>query len=335
MNPSLRHQLIGTTCILLLLFANSALAADRADVPEATVGVRVDRMAEASTSGEVHEWTAPYNHVVVLLDASRSFWGPSREKGTANRVPGEEALRLLQEYSGVAAAAPTRRGEGMDHYTIIAVDAHPDVIWDGSRLQLAQLTPERLREMLAMRDEFALATDIGAAFEEAARAFRHQEAATNRILISFCDLINEKPTTSFRAATPPSGNPPSDIDWENFRDVTMGYYFASTDFRYQPDRKWRDALEKNGFMMKPGTILSFSQVLTSGIKIEPPARANAKVDTEKAGRIRENLTFYAVSGGKVLLTVLALFALGTFGLPWLARAEKKRRSVRNKAATAR
>lgn len=248
---------------------------------------------------------APYNVVVIVLDTSESFQRPWRAVGLAGKIPAHEALRLVQRFLEEAAAQRRRRTEGRDQYFLVAADAASQLIWSGSRDQLARLTPEHLTARLAIRKQFAACTDLEGALNEAARILRDHPSAEKWVL-AFSDLLHEPPRGSYASCAPASGMPPAGIRWDDLGQARLGFYFVSKDFPHRPDEKWRAALEGQSLS---AVFLDAAQAMSADVSLTPPPAARYRPTQEQVqqagGRLR------TVTDG---LRMLAWLTAGGFGL---------------------
>src|SRR3989304_2508925 len=117
-------------------------------------------------------YVAPYNLVVIVLDTSRSFQIPSRQPGVEGKVLSAEAIRIVLQFFQEGANQKRRRTAGKDLYYLVAADAASQVIWSGTREQLAELTADVLASKLAIRKQFAGCTDLKSSMKAAARVLR-------------------------------------------------------------------------------------------------------------------------------------------------------------------
>jgi hypothetical protein len=306
-------RVLGPALALVLMGPAPSLLAQEPGAP-APGQLRLDQAAQSPEEGGRKRWVAPYNQVVVLLDASGSFWRPARDVGLPGVVPGVEALRMLQDFAARTGAERGRRTDGIDAYSIVAVDAHPDIVWSGTRQDLAALQPDVLERILRTRAAYRQCTDVAGAFAEAIRNF--QTDAARRYLIVFSDLIHEPPAQSFTDCAPAQGSPP-DINWDALSGTAVGLYFVSSDFRYQADRRWRDALERHGFAVGDAGVLSLPQALSRGVHLAPPSRA---VHTYTAAEREEGRARLAEAKGFLKHVVLVAFVLCVGGYLLLRRA---------------
>jgi hypothetical protein len=265
----------------------------------------------------------PYNVVVVVLDTSMSFQQPSREPGVVGKVLFAEALGAVQRYLGEASTRRERRREGEDLYFIVAADAASQLIWSGSRQALTGLTPEVLRDKLAVRKQFALCTDVGAALNAAAAIVSEHARASERVVLIFSDLITEPPVGSYSRCAKPTGAPPADIRWDLLSEASLGFYFVSKEFAYgRPDQQWMDELSRRGIAAR---FLDSAQTLTAGIDITPPPPARRRTtekeraEGEALGGLLPALARLAITGFAGLLAI----AVGVILLTWL-RGRRRR-----------
>jgi hypothetical protein len=231
---------------------------------------------------------APFNLVIVVLDTSRSFQVPSHEPGVEGKVLMVEALRIVQQFFKEGANQRRRRTDGQDIYVLIGADAASQVIWSGTREQLAEFTPEVLAAAVAIRKQFALCTDLKAALNAAAGVLAEYPQASEAYVLTFSDLLHEPPRASWADCAPPSGTPPAGIAWETLSRAHLGFYYVSKDFRYRPDAQWSAELQRRGVK---AVFLDAAQTLTQRVTLTPPAPAGYKAsagDIEAArGKLSE------------------------------------------------
>lgn len=272
----------------------------------ALLGVALAAMlAMVGCGGERRHKVKPFNRVVVLLDASLTMMKPDPSLG--GKVPFNESLRMLQDYFIKAAEQKGRRWEVLDEYHIVAVDAHSQEVWHGDRKALAALTPEELSRIFATRKQFSGCTNIGAAFEEATGLFDKEPQPSGKFLLSFSDLLNEPPTGGYSKCAAPSGLPP-ETDWGRLSDVSMSFYWVSSNFRYQPDQHWQEALRKAGFNDVP--FSNAAQTVSRGITLNPPPRARRSVSEDEMAESRERIE--SAKSWALWVVVLGAAAVGLF-----------------------
>lgn len=275
--------------------------------------------------GKSSGYVAPYNVVVIALDTSRSFQIPSREPGVEGKVLSAEAIEVVKQFFRDGGSQRRRRTEWQDRYYLVAVDAASQVIWSGSREQLAELTSDVLASKLAIRRQFAGCTDLKAALDAAAAVLRaHPEIAEKYVLI-FSDLLHEPPRGGWTDCALPSGEPPAGIDWETLGQARLGFYFVSKDFRYRPDAKWQAKLEGLGLA---ADFLDAAQTLSERMDLKPPPPARYKpnkVQVEAAERQVERLKKVTKRIGWYLLGIGGLVVGGFWGSIALARRRRRLR----------
>jgi hypothetical protein len=274
-------------------------------------------------AGKASGYVAPYNVVVIVLDTSRSFQVPSRQPGVEGKVLSAEALGVVQQFFRDGANQKRRRTEGQDRYYLVAADAASQLIWSGTREQLAELTPDVLAGKLAIRKQFAGCTDLEAALNAAAAVLRKQPQAAEMYVLTFSDLLHEPPRGDWSTCAPPSGEPPAGIDWDTLGQARLGFYFVSKDYRFRPDAKWRTELERLGLR---ADFLDAAQTLTERVALTPPAPATYKptqAQVEAAqGKVNE------LKGGLLQASryVAGIFGLGVVGvMGWIVLARRRRR----------
>lgn len=230
-----------------------------------------------STTTATAQRTSPYNLVVVVLDSSISFQLPSKQAGSEGRVPVADALRVVQRLFSAGSAEKRRRTAKDDQYVIIAADAMSQVIWQGNRTELTDLTPEALLGFLKARREFANCTDFKSALNTAAKVMQQSADATDFYVLTFGDLIHEPATTSYRVCAAQSGQPPAGIDWDTLKYAALGFYFVSTNFNLRPNMYWPEHLETLDIH---ADFRDMAQTLTQPLELPPPAQAKYRATQE-------------------------------------------------------
>jgi hypothetical protein len=235
-------------------------------------GLGVPR-AYAQTHASESDDTAPFNLVIIVLDASRSFRIPSKAPGIKGKILADEALHIVQQLFRDTANQKRRRTDGHDVYYLVAADAASQTIWSGTREQLAEITPQELARKLAIREQFANCTDLEAALNAVATIIRQHPQAAEVYVLTFSDLLHEPPHNSYQKCQPPTGEPPRGIEWKAFTHAQLGFYFVSQEFRYRPDLKWKAELQRQGLRAE---FLDAAQALSAGVTLHPPAPAEYK-----------------------------------------------------------
>lgn len=264
----------------------------------------------------------PFNLVIVVVDASRSFRVPSKAPGIKGKVLADEALRIVQQLFRDTANQKRRRTDGHDLYYIVAADAASQIIWAGTREQLTELTPQELARKFAVREQFANCTDLEAAMNEVAAICRKHSEAAEVFLLTFSDLVHEPPQKNWRTCAPPTGEPPRAIDWKTLSRAHLGFYFVSKEFPYRPDAKWKLELERRGLQ---ADFFDAAQALSAGVTLNPPPPAVYKLtqaQVETARTQAASLTHTVVSA-LTWFTMLSAASIAALFV-WVSR---KRRSA--------
>ncbi len=262
---------------------------------------------------------APYNHVVVVFDASISFQKPVGEPGVSGRIPVVEALGVVQKLFSESSTQKRRRNTGDDRYDIVAADAASQVIWSGNRTELGNLNADALMGILKVRRQFAQCTDYKAALNAAARSLREHADATNMYVLTFGDLIHEPATSSYRSCAAPSGQPPEGIDWDTLSAAALGFYFVSTDFKLRPNQHWLEFLEGRG--LQPD-FRDSAQALTQAIELPALPAAVYRPNEEQVAEAEKrwtNLKGLAWTIAKVVTGAAMLVVVALFGFIRMAR----------------
>lgn len=275
-------------------------------------------LAAAGCGGGRLNKVKPFNRVVVLLDASGTMM--KADAGLGGKVPFNESLRMLQDYFVKASEQKGRRWDALDEYHIVAVDANSQEVWHGDRKALAALTPEELSRVFGTREQFSGCTNIGAAFEEAARLFDREPQPSAKFLLSFSDLLDEPPAGGYSKCAAPSGLPPQ-ANWTRLGDVSMSFYWVSSNFRYRPEKHWQDALRAAGFNDVP--FSNAAQTVSRGITLNPPPRARRVVTDEELTGTRER--FESAKSWALWLGALGAIAVCLFFGSALVFSKRARR----------
>ena len=272
---------------------------------------------------------APFNVVVIVLDCSISFRVPSKAPGMKGKVLALEALHTVQQLFHDGAKQKRRRTDGRDLYYLIVADAASQLIWSGTRDQLALLTPDALAQKLAVRDQFTTCTDLEAALNEAAAILRKHPEASESYVLTFSDLLHEPPVKGWQKCAPKSGDPPRGIDWHTLSRAHLGFYFVSKDFPYRPDAKWKAELERRGLQ---ADFFDAVQALSAGIVLSPPQLAVYKPTKEQvlvAQGQAQGFTHSVVNAATWLGTVIILSVAALFG--WVLLVRHRGGTARRKA----
>ena len=280
------------------------------------VGARVYAETPVPAAGDA----PPFNLVITVVDASRSFRMPSRAPGIKGKVLADEALRMVQQFLRDSANQKRRRTDGHDLYYIVAADAASQVIWSGTREQLIELTPQELARKLAVREQFANCTDLEAAMNEVATICRRHPEAAEVYVLTFSDLLHEPPQKSWRKCAPPTGEPPRGIDWNTLSRAHLGFYFVSKDFPYRPDAKWKLELERRGLQ---ADFFDAAQALSAGVMLSPPPPAVYKptqAQVETARTTAASVTHVVVSA-LTWFTMLSVAGIATLFV-WVSRKRR-------------
>lgn len=283
-----------------------------------------------TSPAQAQQYVAPFNEVVVVLDASISFQLPVADAGATGRIPAVEALRVVQKLFSDSNAQKRRRNASEDQYVIVAADAASQVIWRGNQSSLASLSPDALLAMLKVRREFAHCTDYQAALNAAAKTLQEDADATNRYVLTFGDLIHEPPTTSYRTCAAPSGKPPDGIEWDTLRTAALGFYFVSTDFKLRPNQQWLALLDSRGIK---ANLKDMAQTMTQAVELPPPPPAIYRPTAEQTAAAEQSwdhLKNVAWTALKTVLGGVGLLVAALVGLAARARRRATARQVRQR-----
>lgn len=280
------------------------------------VGTRAYAQVQSLDAAEA----PPFNLVINVLDASRSFRVPSRAPGIKGKVLADEALRIVQQLFRDSASQKRRRTDGHDLYYIIAADAASQIIWSGTREQLTELTPQELARRLAVREQFANCTDLEAAMNEVAAICRKHPEAAEVYVLTFSDLLHEPPQKSWRKCARPSGEPPRGIDWKTLSRAHLGFYFVSKEFPHRPDAKWKLELERRGLQ---ADFVDAAQALSASVALSPPPPAVYKPTQAQVEIARTTATSLAHSVVSAVAWFTMLSVTGIAALfVWVSRKRR-------------
>lgn len=175
----------------------------------------------------------PVNRVAIILDASGSYRGRQAEAL-------HHALTLLEDKR--THTQLDRWATGGDELAVISLDALPEILWRGNAQDLKREGLEALAARFRARTDYAGCTDVGAAFQVAARFLEGDPAQVHPMVIAYSDLIDEKPASGLGKCRKPE-RVATDTPWEAFRNTPVNVLWLP------PDQKlaWRRAAETHGW----------------------------------------------------------------------------------------
>lgn len=245
------------------------------------------------------------NRLVVIVDASGSYKA---------RVT-DAIERVTQLLDGMAEIRVKRWEKDLDRVTIVALDALPAVIWEGSAADLKAIDRVAWAQRLQARTDLSNCTDVGEAFRLAVRALDGDSGSVTKYLWIFSDLVDEPPTTSVRRCQPaklPSA-PGPDFPWAALRDVSVAAFWMPADQVLAWRRSVREAGVEGTFQLHGAD--------SGEIAILPPERRTIAVSDEELAGLREEAVqtlgrgakwigwaFLAVVGGMTALVALVSVA---------------------------
>lgn len=230
----------------------------------------------------------PANQVAIVIDGSGSY--KSRQE--------EAVIRAVGMLTKMSETRLQRWETGTDRIFIIALDALPEIIWEGSLKELKTIPADEWTERFKARKDLSLCTDVTAAFSLAASRLDGDPRFVSKYLFVFSDLIDEPPTTSVRQCERPMPAPTEAFPWESLTDVSVAVFWVP------PNQKliWRRAIEKKG-LQENFALYSASE--SGAVKIAPPPRPTVETTEEDQKEIRAE-----VSGAISNLFKWALVAVG-------------------------
>jgi hypothetical protein len=234
----------------------------------------------------------PFNQIVIMIDSSGSY--------RSRQVEAVAKAAALLESMGQTKVR--RWEETTDQITLISLDAVPEVIWQGSLVELKKLNPSDWVKRFNARTDYAACTDVAAAFRLADSYLNGDPLYVDKYLFAFSDLIAEPPTSSIRTCQRPAhpSLPPDDFAWDALHNVSVSIFWVP------PDQKlaWQRAVAGHGLST---TFSLYTTSESSQVKIQPPPRAAFKESDEERAAKRDNLLSWT---GKVfIMLVILLVAL--------------------------
>jgi len=163
----------------------------------------------------------PYNEVVAIVDGSGSFKSRTAEAVT----------RLTTLLDDMARQKVNRWESEVDQVAIVALDALPAVIWEGTVRDLKEMNRNAWAERFKARTDFASCTDVSGAFRVAAEHLQGDPASVGKYLFVFSDLVHEPPDQTVRKCRAPHhpSPPPQDFPWDTLRDVSVSVLWVPAD----------------------------------------------------------------------------------------------------------
>ena len=235
--------------------------------------------------------------VAVIIDGSGTF---ARQRDAA-------VARTIELLDSMAATKLHRWETGADHVTLIALDALPEVIWEGTLHELKALDHERWAARFDARSDFTHCTDVAAAFRLAADALGVGAGLVRKYVFAFSDLIHEPPTTSVRSCAAPRALPPATFPWDELGGVSVSVFWAPAD----QVLAWRRVVDERGL----GASFRVHSVSESAeIPLVAPPRPEVELSEEDLAADRARYSAFARRGLSWLAAGLASVVALTFGL---------------------
>lgn len=236
----------------------------------------------------------PFNQIVIMIDSSSSY--RSRQVEAIAK-----AAALLES---LAQTKVRRWEETTDRITLISLDAVPEVIWQGSLVELKKLNTSDWVKRFNARTDYAACTDVAAAFRLADGYLNGDQRYVDKYLFVFSDLVAEPPTNSIRTCQRPThpSLPSDDFAWDALQNVSVSIFWVP------PDQKlaWQRAVADHSLST---TFSLYTTAESSQVKIQPPSRATFKESDEERTAKRDNLLSWAWRVSIILATLLVALIL--------------------------
>lgn len=248
----------------------------------------------------------PGNRTALIIDLSGTF---------RNRVA--KAVQQAQSLLAAMGEIQLKRYErDRDKVTLVALDAFPEVIWEGGLSDLGGLTPERLAELVAARADYRHCTDVARSFSVAADALGSDPASV-RYFFVFSDLIDEPATDTLakcQSVKRPSP-PPAEMPWDRMEGASVSVFWVPAVQKLV----WQREVEALG-LAKSFRVFTESESVSP--TLVPPPRPTIAVNEEERSEARS-----AVWGWVKALIVAAGILMGSavVGVIVLARITRGRR----------
>lgn len=238
-----------------------------------------------------------FNRVVILIDGSLSY--RARQGEAVDR-----AGRLLESMSQQKVH---RWEKDTERIVLIALDAVPGVIWEGSLRELKGMEPAAWATRFRARADYARCTDVTSAFRLAAENLEGDARFVKKYLFAFSDMRHEPPTGGVAVCHAALSGPSAEFPWEAFRDVSASVFWMP------PDQLliWKRATQAQRLEK---SFRLFSDSESGAAEILPPPRAQAtqtgEERLENQGKIWSAVWLVAllVVGGFVLLVAGSVLA---------------------------
>lgn len=257
----------------------------------------------------------PYNHTVVLIDSSGSY---QKRRGEALG----RAVALLEDYGQ---RKLKRWDPGADRIAIVALDAVPEVLWEGGFREMQETPADVWTRRFEARTDYAHCTDVTAAFRVALSRFQADPRHVQKRLVVFSDLIDEPPTTSIRTcgtARFPS-LPKDDFPWDGLSETAVSVFWLP------PDQKlaWGREVAKRGLGEQ---VRLYTVAESSAAPLQAPPVPTLEVTAEEQAAQREKIGAGALSLAKGLGGVAAVSGLALGAITLGLRRGRRRAPVRSR-----
>lgn len=258
---------------------------------------------------EVVRASAPFNRVVIGIDASGSY-----------KARSAEAIGKARSLLDGMAKRRVKRWEASDQIVVISLDAIPEVMWEGTAKELANVDPATWTKRFQGRADYAACTDVERFFALSASKLSAEPAPAEKYLVVFSDLKPEPPLASPKKCSKPlsPAQVAKALDWDQFSDVSVAVFWMPIAMKHA----WLKALTDQG--VNSGIRL-YSESESGNQPLEAPPAAKRKVSGAERERTKEQM----VSARSSFLTILG-YGLGlllagaavAFGLALLLRSRR-------------
>jgi hypothetical protein len=247
--------------------------------------------------------SAPFNRVVIVVDASGSYKA---------RQP--DAIAKAGELLAGLSERKQKRWDRPDEVLIVSLDAAPEVIWKGTPAELAAANRADWIARFRGRSDFAKCTDVAAALNLAADELHKAPAATAQYLYVFSDLVDERPLDGPSACAAPRQTPGDDVAWDRLEAIRIAAFWLPASQKMA----WDEAMKSHG--LTSYRLLSTSE---SGVnRIEIPEPAKREVTSAERQQGRDTLVGVAQLAGTIAVAGLGLVLLAALASSAIARRRR-------------
>lgn len=257
--------------LTLSLVAPSAASAAKPQAAKKPAAVQAETSKEQRAlklaSGERR--VVAGNQIAIVVDTSGSY-----------RSRFDQALaRAAELLDGIAGADQKRWQKSRDQIVLVALDALPEVIWEGDLAALKAADRKQWSKLLRARKAYRRCTDVVAALNIALARLDGDPLLTSRYLFVFSDLVHEPPRNNLRRCIKPARkNPvPSDLDLKALSGMTAAAFWVPADQKFAYHR----AAQEAGVA---GTFGIYTPDESDAVVIKPPPPPKVAPEVKKAER---------------------------------------------------